>query len=67
MKYAIEERVGCIAIIDVEIGRPGPGLHHDDADIIEYRAGKWKRGKWIVPRRIKKEIRKEYKRLEAKE
>lgn len=56
-KYAIEKRVGCIAVIDTTIGRPGPGLHRDDRDVVGYWSGYWRQGCWHVSRKSEREAK----------
>ena len=71
MAYAIDERVGCIAIIDTEIGRPGFCLHRDDQDVIEFwngkQRGRGKRRRWVVPRKIIRQVKRKLASLQHKE
>ena len=41
MKYSVDQRVGCIAIIDNIISAPSNGLHRDDAHVVKYWHGYW--------------------------
>lgn len=41
MKYSIDQRVGCIAIINNTIPAPSNGLHFNDCNVIKYWHGYW--------------------------
>lgn len=57
-RYQIDERVGCIAVIDTTIQAPSPGLHRDDPHVVWYRRGVvidgkifgWSHSHWRVPK-----------------
>ena len=38
-RYIVDERVGCIAVIDTNKQEPSPGLHADDSHVEWYRGG----------------------------
>jgi len=40
-RYIVDERVGCIAVIDTMIPNEGPGLHIDDPNVLFFRRGYW--------------------------
>jgi hypothetical protein len=38
-RYKVDERVGCIAILDTDIPTPSNGLHSDDRHSVKYWQG----------------------------
>jgi hypothetical protein len=41
MKYSVDRRVGCIAVINNTIPPPSNGLHSDNCHVIKYWHGYW--------------------------
>lgn len=48
MRYKVDLRVGCVAVIDTTIGRPSNVLHEDDKDVLFFRHGYHEKGYWIA-------------------
>lgn len=71
-RYQLDERVGCIAIVDTqhqdfskrENGFRN-GLGSDDTDVIYYATGKWENGSWNVPKELKEEALRKLEYLNA--
>ena len=61
--YAVEERIGCVAVVDTREERPGPGLHPTDHDVVAFWHGRWKGDHWTVPKKYLRRARKLVKAL----
>jgi len=57
-QFIVEERIGCVAIMDTTKVTDSPGLHCDTLGVVRYWQGSWENGHWHVPERFLKEAHK---------
>jgi hypothetical protein len=53
VRYALDERVGCVAVIDTTVEAPSPGLHRTDRHVVAYWSGRWRAGAWQVRPKVR--------------
>ena len=74
-RYRVDRRTGCIAVVRCDVTPSSPGLHRDDAHVIEYWHGQDVTGKifgmphvhWHVPGYVVRRARKLAEKLNNKE
>lgn len=55
-RYIVEERIGCVAVMDTDkMDINAPGLHRDTSGVVKYWQGVWTDEQWTVPEHYLKE------------